>query len=98
VPTEGALLEAVNKLFDEKLAGYVKTKTRKWAVARFNSLINSKSSEAMHLHRYFFEPLCSQCKQPLCCQGNQTRGEFVTCQSVHSLMLSPSFLTICFGL
>jgi hypothetical protein len=29
VPTEGALLEAVNKLFDEKLAGYVKTKTRK---------------------------------------------------------------------
>ena len=29
VPTEGELLEEVNKLFDRKLPGYVKTKTRK---------------------------------------------------------------------
>ena len=29
VPTESALLEAVNTLFDEKLPGYVKTETRK---------------------------------------------------------------------
>ena len=29
VPTEGRLLEKVNKLFDRKLPGYVKPKTRK---------------------------------------------------------------------